>query len=159
MNKTVNIGEVTVFDNPEPTKEQALKILEEAAEVVEAFKEWDKEYNNLSHPESKLKDEIADVIQSCANLIAALGLGDFTSRMEVCKRRNIYRGRITVEEPEPELKPCPFCGSEVFFTKNDIKDVYYVCCDDIACEMHPETDYCKTKSEAAKIRNTRAGEE
>lgn len=158
MSKTVNIGEVTVFDNPEPTKEQALKILEEAAETVEALKNWDE---SLCSPPAKeaLIDEIADTIQACANLIAALGVDDFTGRMEICKKINIARGRITVEEPEPELKPCPFCGSEVFFTKNDIKDVYYVCCDDIACEMHPETDYYKTKSEAAKIWNTRAGEE
>ncbi|CDD67569.1 putative uncharacterized protein [Eggerthella sp. CAG:368] len=104
--KTINVGEVAVFDYPEATKEQALKILEEAAETVEAFKRWDK--SRLSTSSVALYYEIADTIQACANLIAAIGVDDFTDCMEICKQRNIERGRITVEEPKPELEPCPF---------------------------------------------------
>lgn len=96
MSKTVNIGKVTVFDHPEATKEQSLKILEEAAETVEAFKEWER--NNANVNKGALCNEIADTIQACANLIAALGVEDFTECMEICKKRNIKRGRITEKQ-------------------------------------------------------------
>lgn len=80
MSKTVNIGAVTVFDNPKPTKEQALKILEEAGETVEAFKRWNKYHSYVD--EGSLYNEIADTIQACANLIAALNRDDFNKGNE-----------------------------------------------------------------------------
>ena len=150
--RTINIGEVTVFDHPEATKEQALKILEEAAETVEAFKQWDKYHSYVD--EGSLYNEIADTIQACANLIAALNKDDFTDVMGFCEQRNIERGRITVEEPEPELKPCPFCGGKAVFLNEKT-----ICCENINCPIEPTLFSHNSKIENATAWNTRAGEE
>lgn len=149
--KTINVGEVAVFDHTESTKEQALKILEEAAETVEAFKNWDE---SLCSPPAKeaLMDEIADTIQACANLIAAIGVDNFTDCMELCTKRNIERGRITVEEPEPELKPCPFCGGKAVFLNEKT-----ICCENINCPIEPTLFSHNSKIENATAWNTRAG--
>ena len=40
-----------------------------------------------------LMDEIADCIQSCANLAAMVGVSDLTPYMESCEGRNRERGR------------------------------------------------------------------
>lgn len=96
--KTINVGEVTVFDHVEPNKEQALKPLEEAAEVFGAWQEWN-ETKSLSD-EGRVIEEIADTIQACVNLAAAMGVGGLAYAMVKCKIRNIKRGRITEENPE-----------------------------------------------------------
>lgn len=96
--KTINVGEVAVFDNVEPNKEQALKPLEEAAEVFGAWQEWN-ETKSLSD-EGRVIEEIADTIQACVNLAAAMGVGGLAYAMVKCKIRNIERGRITKENPE-----------------------------------------------------------
>lgn len=93
----VEIGTVQTFANVKPDKAQALKVLEEAAEVFGAWQLWD----DLD-PDEKgdgfnaacLMAECADVIQATCNLLAAYGVQDFTDFMELCRRRNVERGRM-----------------------------------------------------------------
>ena len=79
-------------------KAQALKPLEEASEVLEAWKAWQKQ---LKHPNRaakrrwELEDEIADCIQACVNLAAALGIKDMGPAMRRCEARNRQRGRYS----------------------------------------------------------------
>lgn len=95
----VNLGDVRTFANVKADKAQALKVLEEAAEVVEAFKRhseamaYDPEsvYAESSH--RGLMDEIADTIQASCNLAAALGVTDLTPHLARCEERNRRRGR------------------------------------------------------------------
>ena len=96
--KTINVGEVTVFDNVEPNKGQALKPLEEAAEVFGAWQEWNESKSLLDV--TRVIDEIADTIQACVNLASAMGAGSLIYAMIECEKRNIERGRITEENPE-----------------------------------------------------------
>ena len=92
----VNVGHVATFAHVEPSKEQALKVLEEAAEVFGAWQLWDAAcYDNARKvAEVALLDECADVVQATCNLVAAFGIVDFTSWMDACKRRNEERGRM-----------------------------------------------------------------
>lgn len=80
-------------------KGQALKPLEEAAEVLEAWKAWQRTSNRHSTSRMKrrqeLEDEIADCIQACANLAAALGIKDLGPAMRRCEVRNRQRGRYS----------------------------------------------------------------
>ena len=94
---TVEIGAVQTFANVRPDKAQALKVLEEAAEVFGAWQLWD----GLEPGEKCdgfnvvcLMSECADVIQATCNLAAAYGVTDFTTFMEACRRRNVERGRM-----------------------------------------------------------------
>lgn len=104
--KWVQMGSVRRFDSVEPDKAQALKVLEEAAEVVEAWKDFDEvredETRGYGEPHdwtyvarNDLLDECADVIQATLNLVAALGVEDFRPLMKECELRNRERGRIT----------------------------------------------------------------
>lgn len=94
--KRVKIGDVLAFPNVKPDKAQALKVLEEAAEVFAAWQQWEK-YKDYPgdhlYEESNLIDEIADVIQACVNLISAYGITDFEVAMTNCEERNRARGR------------------------------------------------------------------
>lgn len=98
----VDIGSVRTFGNVRPDKAQALKVLEEAAEVVEAWKDHDRFMDTVDfafgecQPKTKvaLLDECADVIQATCNLIASLGVHDFTEYMWACEDRNRRRGRL-----------------------------------------------------------------
>lgn len=96
MPKRVEFGPVVTFNNVYADKEQAVKILEEAAEV---FGAWQQRSANTD-PENDLAavsdilDECCDVVQAVANLCAALGKYDMTAKMQNCKQRNINRGRI-----------------------------------------------------------------
>ncbi len=74
---------VPVFSAVSPDKEQALKPLEEAAEV---FGAWQGSGDDVL-------DEVADCIQACCNLAAALGCDDLRPYQERCTRRNRERGR------------------------------------------------------------------
>ena len=101
----MKLGNVLPFPGVQPYKAQALKVLEEASETVEAFKKWliadgfrkrnsekvpadfaDAEFNDLM-------DEIADTIQASCNLAAALGVEDLTPYLARCEERNRHRGR------------------------------------------------------------------
>ncbi len=93
---SVNIGEVKVFKGVEPSKEYALKALEEAAEVYGAWQNWSSDIMNRDTKaliKQELLNECADVIQATCNLISALGMEDFSEYMEVCQKRNERRGR------------------------------------------------------------------
>lgn len=95
----VKLASVRTFPHVAPNKAQALKVLEEAAEVVEAFKQhseamaYDPEsvYAESSH--RGLMDEIADTIQASCNLAASLGVTDLTPYLARCEERNRRRGR------------------------------------------------------------------
>lgn len=88
--KAVNVGEVPVFPNATADKEQAKKVLEEAAEVFGAWLDmscgvW---------TESEVVEEIADLITASCNLASALGFDDLRPAMEECRERNEERGRF-----------------------------------------------------------------
>lgn len=93
----IKLGTVRAFPNVKPDKAQALKVLEEAAEVVEAFKNLldasrDADYNPRCEREDLL-DEIADTVTACCNLAASLGVHDLTPYIARCEERNRGRGR------------------------------------------------------------------
>ena len=97
----IKLGGVRAFPDVQPTKEQALKVLEEAAEVAEAFKRADpgdvlpvaRQFPDCNKRILPLVDEIADTIQACCNLASALGVTDLTPRLAACEERNRERGR------------------------------------------------------------------
>lgn len=103
QSKWVRLGSVRRFDHVEPDKAQALKPLEEAAEVFGAWQRWSKEVTRWGNPRSfdsypfrqELLSECADVIQATLNLVAAFGVEDFGPWMKECEERNRERGRIT----------------------------------------------------------------
>ena len=96
---SVYIGEVETFKDVEPSKEQALKILEEAAEVFGAWQEWQRtEDGALPHmsldKRHAIMGECADVVQAACNLVDAFGECAFDDYMEECAERNRARGRM-----------------------------------------------------------------
>lgn len=109
----VNIGEVRTFPDVRADKAQALKVLEEASEVREAWQamrkaedaianEWPREQQDvinahrdaLKSARAALLSECADVIQAACNLLAGLGIEDFEPYMVACRERNEIRGRM-----------------------------------------------------------------
>ena len=92
----VTIPHVRTFPDAEPSKEQALKPLEEAAEVFAAWQRWDL-WTGIDLRESMMReaivDECCDVIMATCNLLASLGVTDLTEAMAKCERRNRERGR------------------------------------------------------------------
>lgn len=95
---SVYIGEVETFPGVRPDKAQALKVLEEAAEVFGAWQHWHDSPASGEWAEgvrlARIEDECADVIQAVCNLLAAFGCGDFKLSMDACARRNRERGRM-----------------------------------------------------------------
>ena len=91
--RSVNIGEVAICPGAKADKAQALKVLEEAAEVFGAWQEAD-DYSFADFLVEPVLDECADVIQATCNLIAALGASSFVSWMDDCRERNEKRGRF-----------------------------------------------------------------
>ena len=90
----MKLGNVLPFPNAKPDKPQALKVLEEAAEVVEAFKQRDpRDETHIGYATANVLDEIADTIQASCNLAAALGVTDLTPYLARCEERNRKRGR------------------------------------------------------------------
>lgn len=97
----IKLGAVRAFSGAAPDKAQALKVLEEAAEVVEAFKRADpgdvlpvaRQFPDCNKRILPLVDEIADTIQACCNLAAALGVDDLAPHLAACEERNRERGR------------------------------------------------------------------
>jgi phosphoribosyl-ATP pyrophosphohydrolase len=83
-------------------KAQAVKILEESAEV---FSAWEcccvvcsKKFDDVCFSQNcvireRIAEECADVIQAVCNLLAALGVDDLTAVLDRCKQKNIERGR------------------------------------------------------------------
>lgn len=96
----VTIPPVRCFAHVEPDRAQALiKVLDEADEVVEAWKDYEKTLGIDDYIDKlrrgRLLDECADVIQATLNLVAALGVEDFRPYLKACELRNRERGRIT----------------------------------------------------------------
>ncbi len=90
---SVNIGEVATFPGAKADKAQALKVLEEAAEVFGAWQEFDDgEKPALSR--WRVLAECAYVIQATCNLLAGMGVTDFVPYVDMCRIRNEERGRF-----------------------------------------------------------------
>lgn len=101
----IKLGNVRPFPGVQPTKEQALKALEEAAEVFGAWQEAEISKTAYADPEERevsgyafgygevLLNEIADTITACCNLASALGVTDLTPHLAACEERNRERGR------------------------------------------------------------------
>ena len=88
---TVYIGEIETFPHVKPDKAQVVKIGEECMEVYSAWEDWESTHDYELLP--FLVDEIADVIQACANLAVACGVDDMRPAMAECEQRNRERGR------------------------------------------------------------------
>ena len=99
----LTIGTIQTFPNVRADKSQIVKIIEEASEVLNEWKQ-------LCGAQSKIVtciectykcgtfdnciSEIADTIQACANLASALGVDDMRDAMSACEERNRARGRL-----------------------------------------------------------------
>ena len=89
------------FDKPDAPKAQALKPLEEAAEVFGAWQQCD-DYRDcrITAFRDELKrdliDECMDVVQAVVNLLDAEGFTqeDVDAAIERCNERNRERGRL-----------------------------------------------------------------
>ena len=94
----IKLGGVRAFPGAVPDKAQALKVLEEAAEVFGAWQVlWDAvegtSEKRVHAARESLFAEIADTIQASCNLAAALGVTDLTPYLAQCEERNRERGR------------------------------------------------------------------
>lgn len=101
--KYINLGGVYAFPRVAPDKAHALKPLEEAAEVFGAWqlmRDTVESGLNAKYERANLVDEIADTIQACCNLAAALGVEDMTPHLARCEERNRERGRYGEGEPK-----------------------------------------------------------
>ena len=87
----IKMGHVRAFPGVQPTKEQALKVVEESAEVFSAWEGWQTVEDEGVR--DMLLDEIADTVTACCNLAAALGVTDLTPYLARCEERNRHRGR------------------------------------------------------------------
>lgn len=83
---------VEPFPNLEDSKKQALKPLEEAAEVFGAWQEYDRFHHDAWFG-MIAANEIADCIQALFNLAHAMGIDDMQPYMDACHKRNEERGR------------------------------------------------------------------
>lgn len=93
----MKVGDVATFKHVYANdKGQFTKPLEEAAELMEAWKRWQKaagkHSTSASRRKDELLDEIADTIQAACNCAASLGVVDMGPYMRRCKRRNMNRG-------------------------------------------------------------------
>lgn len=99
----VFVGIVEPFPGLDPDKAQALKPIEEAAEVFGAWQEWERS-RLMSMPayeeERRMAAlyEVADCIQACADLAYAMGCDDLAPYMAACEERNRKRGRYDCDE-------------------------------------------------------------
>lgn len=91
--RSVNIGEVATFPGAKADKAQALKVLEEAAEVFGAWQQFD-DGESPSLSRWRVLAECADVIQATCNLLSGMGVADFTPYVAMCRTRNEERGRF-----------------------------------------------------------------
>lgn len=73
-------------------KVQMLKVLEEAAETTEAWKDWQKG----KAEKRQFVDETADLIQALVNLLAVSDVSDkdLVKAMQRCDSRNGAKGRL-----------------------------------------------------------------
>lgn len=87
-----------VFNNVSDGKGQALKPLEEAAEIFGAWQEFDSMRNVPTRRDMRgnLIDECTDTVQAIANLLAAVGAtqGEVDAAIKRMDERNGDRGRL-----------------------------------------------------------------
>lgn len=90
-----------IFNKVDDGKGQALKPLEEAAEVFGAWQEFDSMrdgpfFSALRDMRDRLIDECMDTVQAVANLLAAVGAtqGEVDAAIERMDERNEGRGRL-----------------------------------------------------------------
>lgn len=89
-----------VFNGVSDSKGQALKPLEEAAEVFGAWQEFDRKRFAPRGADGALRgnliDECMDTVQATANLLAAIGAtqGEVDSAIRRMDERNGDRGRL-----------------------------------------------------------------
>ena len=88
----VIVGTVPTFASTEADKAQAMKVVEEAAEVFGAWQTW-VDGGWCAGDRRALIGECADTIQAVGNLLDALGVVDMEQNMEECRARNEARGR------------------------------------------------------------------
>ena len=98
----VIVGTVPVFKSTEADKAQAMKVVEEAAEVFGAWQTW-VDGGWCAGDRRALIGECADVIQATCNLLNALGVVDMEQHMEECRARYAAKVVRTVRE-------CAVCG-------------------------------------------------
>lgn len=86
---SVNIGKVPTLQNPPAPREQAVKVLEEAAEVFSAV-----DYGRLwsSGNQHKIIEECVDVILAVVNVVDYYGVDDLTQDILQKKVMNECRG-------------------------------------------------------------------
>lgn len=97
---TLELGAWPIFhpSHQKPDKWQALKVLEEAAEVVDATKESIRSVTILDGRtlvnRARLVDEIADLLQTTTNLCAAFGINAAELKIAntECTIKNMKRG-------------------------------------------------------------------
>ncbi len=87
----VEIGSVRAFPDVRPDKAQALKVVEEAAEVYAAWQDFSSTEDD--ELEAFVLNELADCITACANLAAALGYDSLEDAINMAEIRNRLRGR------------------------------------------------------------------
>ena len=85
-------GTVPGGASTEADKAQAMKVVEEAAEVFGAWQTW-VDGGWCAGDRRALIGECADVIQATCNLLNALGVVHFTPYVDMCRARNEARGR------------------------------------------------------------------
>lgn len=90
-----------IFNKVDNSKGQALKPLEEAAEVFGAWQEFDSMRNSpffsaVRDMRDCLIDECMDTVQATANLLAAIGAtqGEVDAAIKRMDERNEDRGRL-----------------------------------------------------------------
>lgn len=89
--RIINLGQAEAFNIICADKTQALKPLEESAEVFGAWQIY--ENDPTEENKQKLIDECADVLQATANLLYTLKVFDMEPALERCTLRNEARGR------------------------------------------------------------------
>ncbi len=103
---TFNLGDWLIFEpsHQKADKWQALKVLEEASEVVEAAKQTINantvQTDQAAQARKKLTNEIADLLQTIVNLCDAFDITepDLVAAQYDCEHKNLDRGMF---EPTP----------------------------------------------------------
>ena len=87
----LGMSSIPVFAELPDGREQAVKVLEEAAEVYGAWQAWN------DHPSDAARlrviDEVCDMFQAGANLLSAMGVESIEADMVRMRKRNEERGR------------------------------------------------------------------
>lgn len=91
IQKIVSIGDVRVFPDVEPDKEQAKKVLEEAAELYAAWSDWNQV--SIEEDTSHICEEACDVIMAVSNLLSSLGVHNLNYYMRLVEDKNEMKGR------------------------------------------------------------------